>query len=110
MGADQRQQVDRSDCIFPRGPGRNAAIVNGVGNGHGAGADEVTDYDDAAIEVVPDAPSSPMVGGSHDLAPSTVTLSGLLNAIDGVSSQVGRRCNRVTRLTRQEGCILVAST
>jgi chaperone BCS1 len=29
-----------------------------------------------------------MVGDSHNLAPSTVTLSGLLNAIDGVSSQV----------------------
>ncbi len=27
--------------------------------------------------------------GRYDLAPSTVTLSGLLNAIDGVSSQVG---------------------
>ena len=32
--------------------------------------------------------TTPMMGGSHDLAPSTVTLSGLLNAIDGVSSQV----------------------
>ncbi|WWD10030.1 hypothetical protein V865_008163 [Kwoniella europaea PYCC6329] len=35
-------------------------------------------------------------GGKHDLAPSTVTMSGLLNAIDGVSSQ--------------EGCVLVATT
>nr|XP_018263747.1 uncharacterized protein I303_03620 [Kwoniella dejecticola CBS 10117]OBR85905.1 hypothetical protein I303_03620 [Kwoniella dejecticola CBS 10117] len=35
-------------------------------------------------------------GGAHDLAPSTVTMSGLLNAIDGVSSQ--------------EGCVLVATT
>ncbi|CAD6571038.1 MAG: hypothetical protein TREMPRED_000122 [Tremellales sp. Tagirdzhanova-0007] len=40
--------------------------------------------------------TTPMMGGSHDLAPSTVTLSGLLNAIDGVSSQ--------------EGCILIATT
>ncbi|ORX39974.1 P-loop containing nucleoside triphosphate hydrolase protein [Kockovaella imperatae] len=39
---------------------------------------------------------TPMLGGSHDLAPSTVSLAGLLNAIDGVSSQ--------------EGCILIAST
>ena len=36
------------------------------------------------------------LAGGHDLAPSTVTLSGMLNAIDGVSSQ--------------EGCVLIAST
>lgn len=51
-----------------------------------------------------------MVGGSHDLAPSTVTLSGLLNAIDGVSSQVSSGDETKPQADNQEGCILVAST
>lgn len=41
------------------------------------------------------APAAGQIGGD-DLGPSTVTLSGLLNAIDGVSSQ--------------EGCILLGTT
>ena len=80
-----QRRADRSDCIFPRGRGRNVALINGNG------PDEGDQHDDAAIDIVPDTPSSPMVGGSHDLAPSTVTLSGLLNAIDGVSSQVSSK-------------------
>lgn len=35
-----------------------------------------------------DAVSNDKAVGKNDLGPSTVTLSGLLNAIDGVSSQV----------------------
>lgn len=37
-----------------------------------------------------DEPSSRGAVGTKTLGPSTVTLSGLLNAIDGVSSQVSR--------------------
>jgi hypothetical protein len=44
------------------------------------------------------ASTAPMVGGTHDLAPSTVTLSGVLNAIDGVSSQVSSDLNPCLRL------------
>jgi hypothetical protein len=36
----------------------------------------------------PDAAKNDGPAGKNDLGPSTVTLSGLLNAIDGVSSQV----------------------
>lgn len=40
----------------------------------------------------------PIMGGTHDLSPSTVTLSGLLNAIDGVSSQVSDQLHSVLTL------------
>nr|XP_019002061.1 uncharacterized protein I203_05197 [Kwoniella mangroviensis CBS 8507]OCF65522.1 hypothetical protein I203_05197 [Kwoniella mangroviensis CBS 8507] len=41
--------------------------------------------------------------GKHDLAPSTVTMSGLLNAIDGVSSQE----NCVSVATTPENCFCI---
>jgi len=40
--------------------------------------------EDGSAEVIP----KDVAAGKKDLGPSTVTLSGLLNAIDGVSSQV----------------------
>jgi hypothetical protein len=43
----------------------------------------------------PDAASNDGPVGKNDLGPSTVTLSGLLNAIDGVSSQVSQAVYRL---------------
>ncbi|WVW82980.1 hypothetical protein I302_104996 [Kwoniella bestiolae CBS 10118] len=87
--------IEDIDCIFPKG--RHNHIQSS----------EVDDEGDDPVEeesYEPDVePQTAMVGGGggggggkHDLAPSTVTMSGLLNAIDGVSSQ--------------EGCVLVATT
>lgn len=59
------------------------------GNGGDTNGDKDSDLEPRDAEPdTPSTPTTPMVGGSHDLAPSTVTMSGLLNAIDGVSSQV----------------------
>jgi hypothetical protein len=51
--------------------------VSGSGNGNAWSEEPITEE------------AKPMIGGSDYLSPSTVTLSGLLNALDGVSSQVG---------------------
>jgi chaperone BCS1 len=69
--------------------------VNETEDGDGDYAEEMLELPEANEQENPASPA-PVMGGSHDLAPSTVTLSGLLNAIDGVSSQ--------------EGCVLIAST
>ena len=66
------QLIRYSDCVMPI----NRATHN---------ASDSTS-DDGTAEA---AANSPAVG-KEDLGPSTVTLSGLLNAIDGVSSQVSR--------------------
>lgn len=44
--------------------------------------------DESSEDAKPDANIKGSAVGTKDLGPSTVTLSGLLNAIDGVSSQV----------------------
>lgn len=84
-------RADYSDCIFPTNRGRATLTV------------EIDEDEDATVaNLAPadaadyPATAAPHTAGGHDLAPSTVTLSGLLNAIDGVSSQ--------------EGCVLIAST
>jgi chaperone BCS1 len=59
-----------SDCVMPI----NRAIHT---------ASDSTSDDGTA-----DATANNAAAGKKDLGPSTVTLSGLLNAIDGVSSQV----------------------
>ncbi|EIW69397.1 hypothetical protein TREMEDRAFT_62261 [Tremella mesenterica DSM 1558] len=80
--------IEDIDCVFPSGGrARLSREDDSTENG-----EEAADADQVALPV----PTSTVALGSHDLAPSTVTLSGLLNAIDGVSSQ--------------EGCILIAST
>ncbi|ORY24988.1 P-loop containing nucleoside triphosphate hydrolase protein, partial [Naematelia encephala] len=82
--------IEDIDCIFPRNRGRNNVTLDGSDG-------EPTSSTTEGFDDIPNEPPvTPMFGGKHDLAPSTVTLSGLLNAIDGVSSQ--------------EGCILIAST
>lgn len=87
----KRSPLIYSDCVFPSNRGRSTLIVEGDTEG-GEETSSVADFD-----VEADTPAaSPHVAGGHDLATSTVTLSGLLNAIDGVSSQ--------------EGCVLIAST
>ncbi|WWC89949.1 uncharacterized protein L201_004878 [Kwoniella dendrophila CBS 6074] len=84
--------IEDIDCIFPRGRGQNTTALefeDELIKGHHDDADQI----DCQVQ----SPNASIVGGGkHDLAPSTVTMSGLLNAIDGVSSQ--------------EGCILVATT
>jgi chaperone BCS1 len=71
-----------SDCIFPAGSrfGRLAVET--------AETDQADVVNTSTIEEVKPESPLPMTTGSRDLGPSTVTLSGLLNAIDGVSSQV----------------------
>ncbi|WVQ78406.1 hypothetical protein IAT38_000492 [Cryptococcus sp. DSM 104549] len=85
--------IEDIDCIFPRGRGRGPA-TNRV-----AMIDEEDEpHADAEVgeqEGEKDGEKEPGAG-KHDLSPSTVTMSGLLNAIDGVSSQ--------------EGCVLIATT
>ncbi|WVQ69972.1 uncharacterized protein L199_008196 [Kwoniella botswanensis] len=86
--------IEDIDCIFPKG--RNYHVHSSEADdedGQSEGAIEEEAYE-AALE--PQTAIAAGGGGKHDLAPSTVTMSGLLNAIDGVSSQ--------------EGCVLVATT
>ena len=60
---------------------------------------DAEEVDEVPAEAENEQPMSPtMIGGSYDLAPSTVTLSGLLNAIDGVSSQVCRILTLSTKM------------
>ncbi|WVF72107.1 hypothetical protein IAT40_006919 [Kwoniella sp. CBS 6097] len=85
--------IEDIDCIFPRG--RNHHTTPSVEeesavDGPAESSAEVTDEPPA--ETILQAST----GNKHDLAPSTVTMSGVLNAIDGVSSQ--------------EGCVLIATT
>ncbi|WVO13986.1 hypothetical protein L204_101611 [Cryptococcus depauperatus] len=61
-----------------------------------ARSDDIMNVDAEAELLSPNVTRTIATSGQHDLAPSTVTMSGLLNAIDGVSSQ--------------EGCVLVATT
>jgi chaperone BCS1 len=61
-----------SDCVMPINRATHTASDN-------------TSDDGAA-----DTTANNVAAGKKDLGPSTVTLSGLLNAIDGVSSQVSR--------------------
>ncbi|OCF36572.1 hypothetical protein I316_01823 [Kwoniella heveanensis BCC8398] len=85
--------IEDIDCIFPRGRGHHILSPIEQQDGCTASAEGAADTaDDFAKEEPQQQPS----GGKHDLAPSTVTMSGVLNAIDGVSSQ--------------EGCVLIATT
>lgn len=68
-----------SDCVMPakrRLGGTAGASDDGDGSADGEPDGSVADNAPAAVQ------------GKNDLGPSSVTLSGLLNAIDGVASQV----------------------
>ncbi|OCF55749.1 hypothetical protein L486_06500 [Kwoniella mangroviensis CBS 10435] len=90
--------IEDIDCIFPRGRNyhiHSSEVDDEDGQGEGTIEEEVYE-----AELEPQTAIAAVGGGGgrgkHDLAPSTVTMSGLLNAIDGVWSQ--------------EGCVLVATT
>jgi chaperone BCS1 len=81
------KRLTASDCVFTRGRTGTPKQSSPPSSTPGAEAD-------ATDMVIPSVTrfATPI----FDMNPSTVTLSGLLNAIDGVASQ--------------EGCILIAST
>jgi hypothetical protein len=76
---------------MPRNSRRQVASGTDAGDEDSAGGVGVSGNSggkDGSEEAINEE-AKPMIGGSDYLSPSTVTLSGLLNAIDGVSSQVG---------------------
>ncbi|KAK8869680.1 hypothetical protein IAR55_000248 [Kwoniella newhampshirensis] len=82
--------IEDIDCIFPSRSQETSTDSNTSADGKAVAAEPATP---------PKAALSPIQHsgqGQYDLAPSVVTMSGLLNAIDGVSSQ--------------EGCVLVGTT
>ncbi|WWD16054.1 hypothetical protein CI109_100479 [Kwoniella shandongensis] len=90
--------IEDIDCIFPHG--RSQAINTGS-----TAIQNNDEQEEISVEPITESPpdmsevsssTQVAVGGTHDLSPSVVTMSGLLNAIDGVSSQ--------------EGCVLIATT
>ncbi|KAK6903044.1 hypothetical protein I203_108305 [Kwoniella mangroviensis CBS 8507] len=90
--------IEDIDCIFPRRRNyhiHSSEVDDEDGQGEGTIEEEVYE-----AELEPQTAIAAVGGGGgrgkHDLAPSTVTMSGLLNAIDGVSSQ--------------ENCVSVATT
>ncbi|WRT67227.1 uncharacterized protein IL334_004193 [Kwoniella shivajii] len=85
--------IEDIDCIFPRGRGNRIQSDDQGDNGDDGAWEDGDGMAENNESVISNMMS---LGGKHNLAPSTVTMSGLLNAIDGVSSQ--------------EGCILIATT
>ncbi|WVQ98808.1 hypothetical protein IAU59_005939 [Kwoniella sp. CBS 9459] len=83
--------IEDIDCIFPRGRNHHTAVEEEI-TGDDAGELTPSTKDKAD----PQSTQHEATASKHDLAPSTVTMSGVLNAIDGVSSQ--------------EGCVLIATT
>ena len=73
-----------SDCVMPQNRTRRGGTTS-------VETDDESQAGDTAVqdsEVPSGAGAESGAVGKHDLGPSSVTLSGLLNAIDGVASQV----------------------
>ncbi|ODN83214.1 hypothetical protein, variant [Cryptococcus amylolentus CBS 6039] len=91
--------IEDIDCIFPSGRHNNvSAMLSAVDETPGGEIDGLQADDGGEAEVQLDGAAShrdAFVGGGGQ-PPSTVTISGLLNALDGVSSQ--------------EGCVIIATT
>ncbi|TYJ56645.1 hypothetical protein B9479_002575 [Cryptococcus floricola] len=90
--------IEDIDCIFPSGRHNVSTMLSAVYEASNGEIDGLQADDGGEAEVQLDGAAShrdAFVGGGGQ-PPSTVTMSGLLNALDGVSSQ--------------EGCVVIATT